>query len=368
MRYLCSNCFCEQVNEQGICLSCGFDCGSNLRMYPLALPPGTILYGRYVLGRVLGQGGFGITYLAQDFQSKQLYAIKEFFPDSMATRKGNAFVQPYTGERGGYFTYGKMCFLEEAKTMSRFNGNPNITDVKLYFEENGTAYFVMEYVDGVCFRQYLQRCGGRIFWDDAVEIMMPVLDALSAIHKEGIIHRDVTPDNIFVKKDGSIKLLDFGAARYSLGNVSKSLDVVLKHGYAPREQYARRGRQGPYTDVYTACATLYYAVTGMKPMDALERTDRDNMPRPSQLGVDITLAQESVLMKGLEVRPADRYQSAELLRDALNATRKVKPVGQFQAASEGPRLRLTWWKNKKWVWIIVWSLAVVILVLIILLS
>lgn len=362
MRYLCSNCFCESVNDQGICSVCGFDSARNLREYPLALPPGTILYGRYVLGRVLGQGGFGITYLAQDHQSKQLVAIKEFFPDSMATRTGGSAVQPYTGERGAHFAYGRDCFLEEAKTMSRFNGNPNMAGVQLYFEENGTAYFVMEYVEGTSFRKYLQSCGGQIFWEDAVAIIMPVLDALTIVHEQGIIHRDVTPDNIYIKKDGSVKLLDFGAARYSLGNVSKSLDVVLKHGFAPREQYARRGRQGPYTDIYTVCATMYYAVTGIKPTDAIERTDADTMPTPSQLGVAITPAQENVLMKGLAVRPADRYQSAVQLRAALMAAQPVKPC-----ASTEQKLPRNTILNKKWLWIAALALGAAVLIVLALL-
>lgn len=344
MSYLCSNCFCESVNGQGICANCGFDSAKNLRLYPLALSPGTILYGRYIIGRVLGQGGFGITYLAQDYQSKQFVAIKEFFPDSMAIRKNGSAVLPYTGERGEHFAYGKSTFLNEAQTMSRFNGNPHIAGVQLYFEENGTAYFVMEYVDGISFKQYLKSCGGQIFWEDAIAILMPVLDALDVVHKQGIIHRDVTPDNIYIQKDGSVKLLDFGAARYSLGNVSKSLDVVLKHGFAPREQYSRRGKQGPYTDVYTVCASMYYAITGTKPPDAIERTDADKMPTPSQLGTIITPAQESVLLKGLSVKPEDRFQTVVELRDALTAAQPEKTV----VSDDEQTKKWTW--NKKWTW------------------
>lgn len=366
MSYLCSNCFCESVNDQGICANCGFDSAKNLRSYPLALAPGTILYGRYILGRVLGQGGFGITYLAQDYQSKQFVAIKEFFPDSMATRTNGSVVQPYTGERGDHFSYGKRTFLNEAQTMSRFNGNPHIASIQLYFEENGTAYFVMEYVDGISFRQYLKTCGGQIFWEDATAILIPVLDALEVVHEQGIIHRDVTPDNIYVKKDGSVKLLDFGAARHSLGNVSKSLDVVLKHGFAPREQYARRGKQGPYTDIYTVCATLYYAITGRKPPDAIERTDGDKLIPPSQLGVAISAAQEKVLLMGLAVRPEDRYQSVAQLRDALNAAQQKK-TAVSQEPTSGKR-RWNWKENIKYIWIAALALGWVVAVLLIIIG
>ena len=142
-------------------------------------------------------------------------------------------------------------------------------------------------------------------------------DALSVVHEQGIIHRDIAPDNICIARDGTVKLLDFGAARYSLGNVSQSLDVVLRHGFAPREQYKRRGRQGPYTDVYALGATLYYALTGVRPDDALERQDEDNMPLPSSLGANVSEAQETVILKAMAIDPEDRYQSMSEFRAAL---------------------------------------------------
>ena len=301
MERICYNCFTDSLDEAGVCTRCGYDGAKNREKFPQPLPQGSILYGRYIIGRVLGQGGFGITYLAQDYQTKERVAIKEFFPDTMATRTGGTTVTPFSGERGENFAYGRNTFLEEAKTMAEFLDNPNIVRVHSYFEENGTGYFVMEYLDGVSFQQYIKDHGGRISWEETLKIMLPVLDALSAMHAKGIIHRDVTPDNIFITKDGSVKLLDFGAARYSLGNVSRSLDVILKHGFAPKEQYKRHGRQGPYTDVYSTAATIYYAITGAKPDDAIERSDEDTMPLPSTLGAKITLAQEKVLLKGLAV-------------------------------------------------------------------
>ncbi len=323
MEQICYSCFSDSLNEAGVCTRCGYDGAKNREKFPQALPQGSILYGRYIVGRVLGQGGFGITYLAQDYQTKELVAIKEFFPDTMATRTGGNTVTPFTGERGENFTYGRDTFLEEAKTMAEFLDNPNIVRVHSYFEENGTGYFVMEYLDGVSFQQYIKDHGGRISWEEALKIMLPILDALSAIHAKGIIHRDVTPDNIFITKDGTVKLLDFGAARYSLGNVSRSLDVILKHGFAPKEQYKRHGRQGPYTDVYSTAATIYYAITGAKPDDAIERSDEDTMPLPTTLGARITMAQESALLKGLAVQSENRYQTMDAFHDAL--TGAVQP-------------------------------------------
>lgn len=342
MEKICYGCFSDSLNEAGICEQCGFDGAKNREKYPLALPLGSILYGRYIVGRVLGQGGFGITYLAQDCQLKGLVAIKEYFPDSMATRTDKSTVCPLSGERGENFTFGLNSFLEEARTMAQFTGNPNITRVYNYFEENGTGYFVMEYLDGESFLDAIRAQGGRICWDDAMGVVLPVTDALSAMHEKGIIHRDVTPDNIYITKDGTVKLLDFGAARHSLGNVSRSLDVILKHGFAPKEQYSRRGRQGPYTDVYSLCATIYYAITGVKPDDAIERSDKDDMPLPSNLNVKITPQQEEVLVKGLAVNAEDRYQSAPELRRALTAvTGPGCPAVAAAAGNTVPRSKKT---------------------------
>ena len=322
----CYCCFNEALNENGICPVCGYDNAKNREAYPLALPAGSILYGRYIIGKVLGQGGFGITYLAQDHQTKERVAIKEFFPDTMATRIGNTTVTPFSGARGENFDYGKISFLDEAKTMADFNGNPNIAGVQVYFEENGTAYFVMEYVEGTSFQDYIKYHGGRISWEETVKVILPVLDALSAVHEKGIIHRDVTPDNIYITSDGRVKLLDFGAARYSLGNVSRSLDVILKHGFAPKEQYSRRGRQGPYTDVYSVCATIYYAITGVKLDDAIDRAEEDSMPFPIALGAKISQKQEDALLKGMAINAEDRYQSASELKMALKSHGVKKSV------------------------------------------
>ena len=343
MENICYNCFSDSLNNAGICEKCGFDGAKNREKYPLALPLGSILYGRYIVGRVLGQGGFGITYLAQDYQTKGLVAIKEFFPEAMATRTEKCTVTPYSGERGEPFAYGLNSFLEEAKTMAEFIGNPNITRVDSYFEENGTGYFVMEYLDGDSFLDYIKAHGGRLSWEDTMRVVLPIMDALAAMHEKGIIHRDVTPDNIYITKDGTVKLLDFGAARYSLGNVSRSLDVILKHGFAPKEQYSRRGRQGPYTDVYSLGATIYYALTGTKPDDAIERSDEDNLPLPTTLGAKISIAQEEALLKALAVAPADRYQSMPEFRAAITTPKpKADPKPEPKPESAPARQRPKW--------------------------
>ena len=163
----------------------------------------------------------------------------------MAARPDGKTVSPMAGNREEEFRYGRERFQEEARTLAKFTGQPGIAGATDYFDENGTSYFVMEYVEGISFKAYIANEGGKISIEEALDVMIPVLRALTAVHAEGFIHRDVTPDNIYITKDGNVKLLDFGSARYSLGDKSKSLDVILKVGYAPKEQYTRRGRQGP---------------------------------------------------------------------------------------------------------------------------
>lgn len=316
MRY-CYNCFQSMADGAAVCPSCGYKASAQTDKYPMALPPGTVLNGRYILGRVLGQGGFGITYVAQDHKTGSLVAVKEYFPDTMAARTGGPSVSAYTGQREENFLYGKECFLNEAKTLAEFIGNPNIVRVHSYFEENNTAYFVMDYVQGTSLQDYLKQ-RGRLSWEETKHILEPVIGALASVHSRGVIHRDVTPDNIYITNDGTVKLLDFGAARYSLGDKSRSLDVVLKHGYAPREQYSRHGRQGPYTDVYALGATFYYALTGRLPPDSIDRQDEDEFILPSSLGVKLPAKAEDALCKALAVSAQDRFQSMGEFYLALN--------------------------------------------------
>ena len=333
MSVVCFNCFKDIPDDSECCPFCGFDGRKNREKYPQALPFDTILSGHYITGRVLGQGGFGITYVAMDYKSKGLVAIKEFFPSAMAQRTSSISVSPFSGERGENFDYGKEMFLQEAKTMAAFIGVPNVVRVYSYFEENGTAYFVMDYVVGKSFQQVIAEKGGKLSWEEAIDVIVPVLNALVAVHSKGIIHRDATPDNIYITEDGTVKLLDFGAARYSLGDVSCSLDVVLKHGFAPKEQYSRFGKQGPCTDIYCVAASLYYALTGHKPPDAIDRMENDELIPPSSVGVQITREQENVLLKALSVSPSDRYQSAkEFLENLKSASPIADPA--FDAAVE----------------------------------
>ena len=296
-------------------------------MYPGALRAGTVLKGRYLLGRVLGQGGFGITYMAWDESLKARVAVKEYMPGELATRLEHRQVVVRTAARQEEFAYGQERFKEEARILAKFMGQPNIAGVTDYFDENGTSYFVMDYIEGISFKTYIAQAGGRVSPEEALDVMIPVLRALTAVHGEGLIHRDVTPDNIYITKDGNVKLLDFGSARYSLGDKSKSLDVILKVGYAPKEQYIRRGRQRPYTDVYSCAACLYAAITGYLPPESLERLDHDTLVPPSEAGAEIPLYLERAILKGLAVQPEDRFQTAGEFLEALESQNVVELTG-----------------------------------------
>ena len=306
----------------------GYDVQANREKYPLALPDGTVVGGKYIIGQVLGQGGFGITYKAQDYHTKEFVAIKEYFPDTLVTRTNTVTVSSFTGDREQNFIYGKECFLQEAKTLAEFIGNKNIVGIYNYFEENNTAYFAMEFVEGISLKQYLDTHGGRLGWEEAKAIILPVMDALSAVHAKGIVHRDISPDNICITDSGEIKLLDFGAARYSLGDKSRSLDVVLKHGYAPKEQYTRHGKQGPYTDIYSLGATIYKTITGRIPPDSIDRMENDDLILPSTLGSDVPAEAEAAIVKALAVQPAERFQSMAHFKAALVQSPSGAAAGQ----------------------------------------
>ena len=315
---ICYNCFHETESGSNICSHCGADLSINDNSsYPNALPCGSVLIERYLIGRVLGQGGFGITYAAREVRTGEILAIKEYFPDTLASRDSSLTVYAYNKQRKDNFESGKTSFLEEAKTLAKFINMPHIVGVRSYFEENGTAYFVMEYVKGTSLKQYLRQKGGKISWQEAVDILSPILDALADVHSAGIVHRDVTPDNIAITESGTVKLLDFGAARYSIGEKSQSLDVILKHGYAPYEQYMHRSRQGAYTDVYSLAATFYNAITGTIPPESVERVMEDSIALPSSLGVSIPPYAEEALMKALALRPEDRLQNMQDFKFAL---------------------------------------------------
>ena len=297
--------------------------------FPFALPNGTILAGQYIIQNTLGQGGFGITYKVREYKSGRIFAIKEYFPETLSYRKSN-YVFPYPGERGENYLYGRKLFLKEAETLARFIDNSGVVRIYSYFEENGTAYFVMDYIEGMSFDVFIKQQGGRISVMDAQRVVVPVMDALASVHKKGIIHRDVTPDNICIKRNGKVILLDFGAARYSLGDKSRSLDIILKPGFAPKEQYSRKSKQGPYTDVYSLGATFYFAIAGMRPPDSFERIEDDELVPPHELGINISKSKEDAILKALSIRSADRFQTMGEFKSALLQDERIESVEKIK--------------------------------------
>ncbi|MEQ8173839.1 MAG: protein kinase [Syntrophomonadaceae bacterium] len=329
---LCLGCMSDK-GEVAVCPFCGWQEGA-VTGSGQQLEPGTILRGKYLLGRMLGQGGFGITYLAWDLDLNLKLAIKEYLPRDFATRAvGNTEVTAYTSANSqAFFDEGREKFLEEARTLASFEDHPNIVSIRDFFRENSTAYFVMNYVEGQTFKEYIESKGGRLEYEDALQIMMPVFDALQVIHKTGILHRDISPDNIFITGKGLVKILDFGAARHALGEHSKSLSVILKPGYAPEEQYRSKGIQGPWTDEYAAAATFYRALTGAVPPDALDRMAGDTMPSPTQFGCKIPTGAEAALMKALSVKAEDRFPD---MREFQNAVAAASPEAVVRSQAAG---------------------------------
>jgi len=310
----------EEMGAGNTCPHCGYSEGAALESL-LHLPPGTVLQNKYLLGRVLGQGGFGITYLAWDKTLNIKLAVKEYLPQQLVTRTaGQSTVTVYKSSLSAEFRYGLNKFLEEARTLARFNEHPNIVTVRDYFEANNTAYLVMNYLEGVTLQNYLAEKSGKITVEQALKIFMPVLDVLKEVHAAGILHRDISPDNLLINTEGRVILIDFGAARQAMGEKSKSLSVIMKAGYSPPEQYQSRGKQGPWTDIYAVAATVYRTLTGQAPLEATDRMAEDDLITPSELGVIIEPDLEKTLLNALAVKAKDRYQTVEEFQSDLIAS------------------------------------------------
>lgn len=274
-----------------------------------SLQRNTELIGCYVIQEVLGQGGFGITYLGIDKLYGNKAAIKEYYPQEIAMRKAQYedVVTVTSIEEKNNYDKGKKRFLDEAQVMARFNKNEGIVKILDFFEANNTAYIVMEYLEGITLKQYLGKYG-VIQFRNLIEMMLPLLEALIEIHSQGLIHRDISPDNIMVQHNGKVKLMDFGAARDYTESGNKSLSVILKPGYAPPEQYQTHGVQGPWTDIYALCATIYKCLTGITPPDAIARVMDDKFKGPDQLDGKLSPDIKKILWKGMNIFPEERYQ------------------------------------------------------------
>ena len=311
------------------CSECGRPYGS-VETEPFALKPGTILDGKYLVGEMLGQGGFGITYIGFDLLLEQKVAIKEYYPMStgMVSRENSTTVvwSSAVMQKSG-MEKGFDSFLKEARKMAKLGGIPGVVGVKSVFIQNETAYIVMDFIEGETLLKKLQR-GGPMDYGTCVSLMTPIMQALSEVHKHGIIHRDISPDNIMVQSDGKLILLDLGAAKDldiqgKDGNVQSS-QMVAKHGFSPVEQYGQAGKIGPWTDIYAMAATIYYCCTGVLPPSATDRTIDDTLTcRPR-----LTKEQFDVLAFCMSVLPQKRPQNMDaLLQIVTHPVKNTQPAG-----------------------------------------
>ena len=319
---ICYGCMRMLEEDIEVCPYCGYEVKKKNNPQDV-LPEGTVLSHKYLVGKTLGRGGFGVTYLGYDLDLQIRVAIKEYFPIGASIRSSANYsvLSTLSGEDSA-FSKGCSTFLEEARTLAVFN-SPQIVHVRDYFMEHGTAYLVMDFVDGKTLASEVSDKGGRLPPEELIELVKPLILQLDKLHKKNIIHRDIAPDNLVVVRDeeseAHLVLLDFGAARSFISSqISQKYTATVKHGYAPLEQYSQKSKQGPYTDVYALCATMYAALSGAVPPSALERsTDGVEIEPLSKLAVELPEHVDQAIMHGLALKSDERTQTMHELYEEL---------------------------------------------------
>lgn len=337
MKIRCQNCMKEYEANQAegsFCTFCGFKQGTPPKE-AYHLHPGIVLQNRYHLGTVVAYGGFGIIYRAWDEMMQVMVAVKEYFPAVYVNRNpGEQQILVYSGKKQGEFQAGLKSFLAEARNTAKFSQYENIVKVFDYFEANGTGYMVMEYMTGRTLKQYLKQQGGKLPWDMTVQIGASVMDILKVVHEAGILHRDISPDNIMLCDDGHVKLFDFGAARFADLEAEKMRTIILKIGYAPPEQYRSKSIQGPWTDIYALGATMYRCITGKVPPESVNRREAvfrkegDPLKRPKEFVPDIPDFVDAALMRSMALEPEIRFRTAPQFKDAVLNKKRFADVEQ----------------------------------------
>ena len=334
---------CMRELEDGRCLSCG---DIVMKQDSRHLKPGTILKGKYLIGYSIGAGGFGITYIGRDLVLGMRIAVKEYYPSQFSVRNSTvsadvtatAAAAP-TGDWNSY-ERSKERFLNEVRTLARFEKDTGIVNVKDFFEANNTAYIVMEYIDGLTLKEYLEQ-HGNFDAADIVARMRPVMESLVRVHDQGLLHRDISPDNIKMPTEGNLKLLDFGAARFVSADTYRTVTNMTKPGYAPEEQYRSGGELGPWSDIYALCATIYKCITGITPSDAPQRLhnksrNKRDIAAPSELSIPIKPALEFAILKGMSVLQEERYQNISELLAAIDDSAKTRPSQTLDRSLQHP--------------------------------
>lgn len=321
----CQFCMKEYDERFVVCPHCGGILTKDAKE-PYQLSPGTVLQKRYIIGAVIDYGGFSTVYKAWDDVLHVVVAIKEYYPAGLVQRvPGQLDVLPFSGHEKE-FEKGIYRFLSEARNTNKLAKNRNIVNMQTFFEANGTAYIVMEYLDGCSLSKYLEEHEDKVNSDIAVNILLSVIAALRDVHREGIVHRDISPSNIFLCKDGTVKLIDFGAAKFPGEDDDIAGSIELKPGYAPPEQYQLQSEHGPWTDIYALGATLYKAVTGEIPEESTNRIIDDELKSPREIDKSIPAFLDKTLMKAMALVPELRFKNVDQFERAIQNKRHVKTL------------------------------------------
>lgn len=311
-RKKCANCFSDIEKRGGVCPVCGYAKGTPCE--PFVLPRGKKLGGRYIVGGCIGSGGFGITYLAFDLKGGRTVAVKEYFPSMLARREKGVCVVPNGAKNARQYNIGAEKFFDEAELVRRFNGNSGVVSVYECFYENNTAYCIMEYLDSITLEKYVKKYGA-LSSAQTLYIADKVTTALMVLHSGGVLHRDVSPDNVMICRDGGVKLIDFGAARQLLAGGTDGLTVIMKTGFSPPEQYLNNSEADIRADIYSLGTTLYYALTGKIPENPYLRRENDAAFAENSANADSGLWE--IIRKAAAVSSGERYKNAEAMRNAL---------------------------------------------------
>lgn len=323
----------EQMEDSdSTCPHCGFN-EATFTQESYYLTPGTIIGGKYILGKVVKYGGYTVTYIGMDAEKNQKVMIKEYLPSEFSTRSaGEKEVTIYSGDALELFNQGLTTFLNEANRIQHLENPKGIAKVYDCVAENDTGYVISEYVEGQTLKEMMET-KGKFIWQEAKDFVCQILEGLSLVHPMDIIHCDISPDTIMLTKEGEVKLLDFGSTRYVTTANSSSLAIILKQGFAPEEQYRSQGVRGPWTDVYALGAVMYYMITGTVPIESVDRALLDELKEPSKLGISIPQNVENAMMNALNIYQKDRTPSAEVFLQELNSA-EVKRIQVKQKRRE----------------------------------
>ena len=319
---LCPGCLQHLENSSTTCPHCGYP--EKRLTVKDSLPVFSILAGKYLLGAPLGKGGFGITYIAMHLPDEKIVAIKEFFPANLAVRDtDNETVVPADDTKAVYYRTGMKSFSEEGRILYLLSDIEHVVHVAEQIQANNTTYLVMEYVPGISLKKYMKQQQKLFSEQETLTLMQPILIALQAMHQKGILHRDISPENLMLSPDNTLTLIDFGAARTFSRSDDDNLTVILKRGYAPEEQYHSNSRQGPWTDLYAVCAVMYQMLTGILPQEASARAEEDHLTPISRIeGLSLSPSTCAALEKGLQMDPMERYSDIGALMKVLYPAKK----------------------------------------------